>query len=603
LVFFRLTVVVALGWSAGAWAQGGFVARNTRPGGGMLWSIAAGPAGLVAVGDGGTIVTSPDGTAWARQNSGVAEWLVAVTYGAGHYVAVGDRGLVLTSVDGVRWTRQATAANGARLNNVIHAGGRFVAVGEGGAVATSPDGQRWTTGTTGVNGWLRGLAYTRFVYRRFYLDTTEVVADYYVCAGQGGVMLRSADGLRWEPMSAAGASPFGPADLEAVVSTQYGFVAVGQGGQVGFHSMYLFTVRGMFTSLMEASLTYRTGGTERLRGLAAGANALFATGENGAILTAASAQSPWTALNSGTTANLVGGAYIGNSLFVVGDNETILQSAPFHGSRLANLSTRGFVGTGADIMISGLVVSGTAPKTLLVRAAGPALAAFGVGGALAAPVLTMLDGAGRPLASNAGWDSAANAREVAAVTAAVGGFALATGSADAALLVTVPPGAYTLQVAGRGGATGVALVEAYDADVPSAGSARAINVATRGRVGGEAGDLIAGFNIAGPASRRVLIRAVGPTLGGLGVPGALAAPVLELFRGARASATARDPWAAGSDAGFIRGGGLLAGAFALNEEARDVGMVVTLEPGSWTARISAGDGGSGVALVEVYDLP
>lgn len=112
-------LVVALGAAVGeVAAQVSFSVRNARPGGSFLWSIASGPPGLVAVGEGGAILTSADGSTWARRTSGISDWLVGVAYGAGQYVCVGDNGRVLTSRDGVAWRSVAQTATRLRLPRV-----------------------------------------------------------------------------------------------------------------------------------------------------------------------------------------------------------------------------------------------------------------------------------------------------------------------------------------------------------------------------------------------------------------------------------------------------------------------------------------------------
>jgi hypothetical protein len=131
---------------------------------------------------------------------------------------------------------------------------------------------------------------------------------------------------------------------------------------------------------------------------------------------------------------------------------------------LVNISTRATVATGSQIMIAGFVVGGAQPATVLVRAVGPTLANFGVAGALQQPVLTVVDSGQNTVATNTGWGNGPNPSQVATVGASVGAFALANGSADSALLLTLPPGAYTAEVAGDGGATGVALVEVYQVE-------------------------------------------------------------------------------------------------------------------------------------------
>jgi hypothetical protein len=122
------------------------------------------------------------------------------------------------------------------------------------------------------------------------------------------------------------------------------------------------------------------------------------------------------------------------------------------------------VGTGANILIAGFVVGGTTSKTVLLRASGPALAPFGVSGTLSDPQLSLYrsnaDGTSTLLSSNTGWGGNA---QIAAAAGSVGAFRWGSqGTPDSAILVTLPPGAYTAQVQGASGDTGIALVEAYD---------------------------------------------------------------------------------------------------------------------------------------------
>ncbi|MEI6467332.1 MAG: hypothetical protein WCQ89_21600, partial [Verrucomicrobiota bacterium] len=126
--------------------------------------------------------------------------------------------------------------------------------------------------------------------------------------------------------------------------------------------------------------------------------------------------------------------------------------------RLVNLSARTQVGTGDDVLIIGFVVTGNGPTTVLLRAVGPGLAQFGVGGVLTDPQLRLFAaGSETALHVNDNWDSG-----LAPTFAATGAFALPVSSKDAALLVTLQPGAYTAVVSGVNNATGVALVEVYE---------------------------------------------------------------------------------------------------------------------------------------------
>jgi sugar lactone lactonase YvrE len=163
----------------------------------------------------------------------------------------------------------------------------------------------------------------------------------------------------------------------------------------------------------------------------------------------------------------------GNNLIRTGTITAAVAPSATH--RLVNLSSRGVVGKGGDILIGGFVVSGTTPETVLIRAVGPTLGSFGVAGTLSAPVLTIFDStqpASLVIASNTGWSNPpvlGNSQvSVGALTPTnevmdkVGAFRLPTGSADSALLLTLPPGLYSAQVSGANGSVGVALIELYE---------------------------------------------------------------------------------------------------------------------------------------------
>ena len=127
--------------------------------------------------------------------------------------------------------------------------------------------------------------------------------------------------------------------------------------------------------------------------------------------------------------------------------------------RLVNVSARTQVGTGGDILIAGFVIGGTTSKTVLIRATGPALAAFGVTGTLVDPKLTLFSGS-TVVKENDDWGGDA---QIASVGLSVGAFAIANpASKDAVLLVTLAPGSYTAQVSGASNGIGVALVEVYE---------------------------------------------------------------------------------------------------------------------------------------------
>jgi hypothetical protein len=132
------------------------------------------------------------------------------------------------------------------------------------------------------------------------------------------------------------------------------------------------------------------------------------------------------------------------------------------GARLTAVAARMNVTLGEGTLIAGFTIAGNAPKTMLIRGVGPTLATFGVTGVLADPQIAVFSGSTQ-VASNDNWETGAStAAQISAASAQVGEFPLPAGSKDAALLVTLPPGSYTVVVTGVGNTTGVALVEVYD---------------------------------------------------------------------------------------------------------------------------------------------
>jgi hypothetical protein len=133
--------------------------------------------------------------------------------------------------------------------------------------------------------------------------------------------------------------------------------------------------------------------------------------------------------------------------------------------RIVNTSSRGVIAAGGSLVV-GFVVTGDAPKRLLVRGVGPGLAAFGVAGAMTDPRLEVFRGgvgSDAPMVAGDNWGDAPNdAGTLAAASASAGAFPLPTGSRDAALVGNFSPGSYTVQLSGAGGAGGVALVEIYE---------------------------------------------------------------------------------------------------------------------------------------------
>jgi hypothetical protein len=240
---------------------------------------------------------------------------------------------------------------------------------------------------------------------------------------------------------------------------------------------------------------------------------------------------------------------------------------------------------------------------MLLRGVGPGLAPYAVNGTLADPQLTLFNGSAALLA-NDNWSDGANSAGVAAVTAQVQDFPLTPASKDAAAIATPTSGLYTMHITGHGSA-GVALAEAYDADPAPAdfNAARVVSFSARTQAGTADQTLIAGFAVSGSDTKRLLIRGVGPGLTTYGVSGVLADPVLTLYQGNTVIAT-NDDWNSDTSLGSaLQTAAQQTGAFALGTSSKDSALLVTLPPGNYTAQVSGKNGTTGVALVEVYEVP
>jgi hypothetical protein len=265
-------------------------------------------------------------------------------------------------------------------------------------------------------------------------------------------------------------------------------------------------------------------------------------------------------------------------------------------SRISNISTRALAGSGDRTLVAGFVVSGSGTKPLLVRAIGPTLANFGVANPLADPTLNVLSRTSVSVASNNDWG---NSAALVALAAQVGAFPLTPGSRDAAAQVSVAPGTYTAIVGGGGATLGSALIEIYDADTSNPVTSRVTNISTRGQVG--AGEpLIAGFVITGDVRKKLLIRAVGPTLASFGLTGLLADPKIEVMSAATSIATNND-WTETASFAQVNATSPIVGAFPLNAGSKDAALVLQLPPGSYTVQISGANNSAGTVLVEIYD--
>ena len=273
-------------------------------------------------------------------------------------------------------------------------------------------------------------------------------------------------------------------------------------------------------------------------------------------------------------------------------------------ARLVNVSVRAGTRSGEGTSIAGFALTGgTAPGSVLVRVAGPALDRFDVVGSADDPRLDLYrQGVRDPIDGNDNWSSVADSVIVSEAAQRLHAFSFAASSADAALLASLAPAAYTVHATAASEAGGgVALSEVYDAST-DATAARLTNASMRVWVGGGEETAIVGFVLQGENPARVLIRAVGPGLAPHGVAQRLADPMLFLHRDSR-PVFGNDNW--GTRAGFplLAQVSDTAGAFGLVDGSTDAALIAELEPGSYTVHVNGADGGSGVALVEVYLLP
>lgn len=262
--------------------------------------------------------------------------------------------------------------------------------------------------------------------------------------------------------------------------------------------------------------------------------------------------------------------------------------------RLTNLSVRAFVASADSPLIAGFVTAGSGETRALIRAIGPSLVNFGLSDVLPDPQLRLVAN-NATLATNDQWSATLAAR-----FSALGAFPLAPDSNDAALETPIAAGDHSAIVTpAPGSAPGTALIEVYESAATGA-PRRFINLSSRGPVS-PGRPLIVGFAITGDRSANVLLRGVGPTLGQLGVPGALVNPKLTLYRGA-AGLYENDNWRSlnqtlsiSSTAGT--------GAFPLDSASGDAAILVTLAPGSYSVVVEGVGNTTGTALAEIYEAP
>jgi hypothetical protein len=261
-------------------------------------------------------------------------------------------------------------------------------------------------------------------------------------------------------------------------------------------------------------------------------------------------------------------------------------ASPTPNSHLANISTRIRVESGDNVLIAGFIVHGTGSKRIIIRGIGPSLATFGVPSPLLDPTLELYSG-GNLIAANDNWTEKSNVGEIITSNLAP------SNSDESALLLSVAPGTYSAVLRGKAGSTGIGLVEVYDLDTD--GTARAVNISTRGFVLTGENVMIGGLILTGNEPSQLVIRAIGPSLGVFGVPTPLADPFLEIHDGNGVTIQTNNNWRDNQEAALQNTG------LAPSDDLESA-ILISVSPGTYTAVVKGADDGIGNGLVEVYQL-
>src|SRR5882762_9472224 len=302
-----------------------------------------------------------------------------------------------------------------------------------------------------------------------------------------------------------------------------------------------------------------------------------------------------------TFAQYVGLDAAGEKIFyyqypTVGCN-TAYNSIPIHlestkfptvGPQALNLSTRGLVSEGDNVLIGGFIVTGPNPKSVVLRSLGPSLSGFGLSNVLSDPVLSVYNSSHTLIATNDNWQSDPNHFIVEA-----NGLTPAN-LLESATVQTLAPGAYTVIVRGKDPTPGIGLVELYDLSPQSNSTLK--NMSTRGSVGTTDDVLISGFIVGDVDSATVVVRALGPSLAASGVSGVLSDPTLTIYDSTGSEIATNDNWQDNVNAIDVQRNGLAP------PNASESALVLHLPAGAYTAIVSGANGGTGIGLAEVYTL-
>lgn len=257
-------------------------------------------------------------------------------------------------------------------------------------------------------------------------------------------------------------------------------------------------------------------------------------------------------------------------------------------ARPLNISTRLGVGAGDNAMIGGFIIQGNSPKTVLIRGLGPSLSNVGLTGLLLDPALELRGADGGLLAQNDNWKDAQRIQIEATPFQP-------PDDREPVIVASLSPGAYTAVLTGKNQTTGIALIEIYDLD--QAADTALANISTRGFVGAQNNVMIGGFILGGNNSTRVAVRGLGPSLSQFGLGNLLADPTLELHDANGATLVANDNWTDDPASAALLSANGVAPA-----NSKESAIFTSLPPGQFTAILAGKNGGTGLGIIEVYNL-
>ncbi len=560
-----------------------------------LNSITYGSGRFVAVGATGSIVTTTDGLHWTIDSSGTTNDLNVVRYAAGKFVAAGAAGTYLTSTDGVIWKNTSIAGESSSSYGLVYTSNGWLSITSSYPLAdttkhsawASPDATTWTKEYINVNSSMHGP-----------IQVANSSLLLGVSRANDGRIFISQDGTTWTDAQVVAVPSGTNVFLQSAAEGNGTIVVVGVGGQI-------YTPSGLpFVLAQPASETVTAGQSVTWNAQAYGTGPFtYQWNKNGAAISGAT-NATFALYDTGmtdagkytVTITNAAGSYI-TSAATLTVNDVQRPTGP--AAWISNLSVRANMSSGQTMIVGFTVQDGS--EDILVRAAGPWLTTtfpqwFSPTSVMSDPRLAYYpNGSASATVTNDNWDSG-----LMTTFATVGASPFTLGSNDAALVQTITGANNTVWVQGTG--PGYVLVEGYG--LTKTGAPRLTNISARNHVGTGADILIAGFVLKGTGTKKLLIRGIGPRLNELwGIPGVLANPLLEVHDSADQVLASNAGWDSTTLAPIFD----KVGAYQFTPGSNDAAMVVTLPASAqgtaYTAQVKGADGGSGEAVVEVYEVP